>query len=595
MIIPPLPPGCMTTVWGDDARFVKTYFSTFPKRACLLDVRLGDPRCGRLLLRAGPHRRRDQRGGPSARHARDRGGGAGASGHRRGRGRGRRRSAEGADPGGVRRRQGSRRPWPRPAAIAKMRKEVMDTVDRELGAIARPGAVHFVTVLPKTRSGKLLRRTIQALAEGRDPGDLTTIEDPAALEQIRRGAGGRIGEVAARLRPRPAGTTQAAGWAIICGLTAAAHARLPVAATASPRPRRHRRRPARAARRRHPRRRRRQHSLRIDRRRRSRGQPAVRGGRPVFPDDDAQRAEAVPGDAVRRGRGRSSASASRRRRWRCCARAIRASRATSRRWPTCWRERATSPGDLQCGTHAPGFYEVRGEVPPPPPYSPLAHNCSGKHSGMLAYCVHCGLPKESYLAVRPSAAAGDPARGRAFHVDAGGRARRRHRRLLGAELRGAARRAWRWPSRGLPRRRTMPCTARAPRVLADAMTAHPEMVSGERRTDLALTRAGRGDWVAKIGAEGVQAIGLRGAGIGIAIKVADGNKRALRPVDRIGARAAGAAGRGSPRRARGVVRADRAQLPRHRDRTDSSPRLSWTKCRSPSTGRRATPNDPTRA
>ena len=68
---------------------------------------------------------------------------------------------------------------------AKMRKEVMDTVDRELGAIARPGRVHFVTLLPKTRSGKLLRRSIQALAEGRDPGDLTTIEDPSALDQIK--------------------------------------------------------------------------------------------------------------------------------------------------------------------------------------------------------------------------------------------------------------------------------------------------------------------------------------------------------------------------------------------------------------------------
>ena len=42
-----------------------------------------------------------------------------------------------------------------------------------------------VSVLPKTRSGKLLRRSIQALCEGRDPGDLTTIEDPTALEQIR--------------------------------------------------------------------------------------------------------------------------------------------------------------------------------------------------------------------------------------------------------------------------------------------------------------------------------------------------------------------------------------------------------------------------
>jgi propionyl-CoA synthetase len=65
-------------------------------------------------------------------------------------------------------------------------REVMETVDRHLGAIARPKAVHFVSSLPKTRSGKTLRRSIQALAEGRDPGDLTTIEDPSALEQIRQ-------------------------------------------------------------------------------------------------------------------------------------------------------------------------------------------------------------------------------------------------------------------------------------------------------------------------------------------------------------------------------------------------------------------------
>jgi propionyl-CoA synthetase len=65
-------------------------------------------------------------------------------------------------------------------------QEVMETVDKQLGAIARPKAVHFVTLLPKTRSGKTLRRSIQALAEGRDPGDLTTIEDPNALEQIRK-------------------------------------------------------------------------------------------------------------------------------------------------------------------------------------------------------------------------------------------------------------------------------------------------------------------------------------------------------------------------------------------------------------------------
>ena len=66
-------------------------------------------------------------------------------------------------------------------------------------------------------------------------------------------------------------------------------------------------------------------------------------------------------------------------------------------------------------------------------------------------------------------------------------------------------------------------------MLADAMTAHPEMVSGERRIDLALARAGRGDWVCKAGAEGIQAIGIRSRGWGIAIKVADGNARGLHP------------------------------------------------------------------
>ena len=73
-------------------------------------------------------------------------------------------------------------------------------------------------------------------------------------------------------------------------------------------------------------------------------------------------------------------------------------------------------------------------------------------------------------------------------------------------------------------------------MLADAMTAHPEMVSGEGRSDLALTRAGRGDWVCKIGAEGVQAIGIRSRGWGIAIKVADGDRRGAAAGRRRGAR-----------------------------------------------------------
>ncbi len=71
------------------------------------------------------------------------------------------------------------------AARAAKEKSVMAVVDKQLGALARPSRVHFVTLLPKTRSGKLLRRTLQAICEGRDTGDLSSIEDPSSLQQIK--------------------------------------------------------------------------------------------------------------------------------------------------------------------------------------------------------------------------------------------------------------------------------------------------------------------------------------------------------------------------------------------------------------------------
>jgi L-asparaginase II len=64
-------------------------------------------------------------------------------------------------------------------------------------------------------------------------------------------------------------------------------------------------------------------------------------------------------------------------------------------------------------------------------------------------------------------------------------------------------------------------------ALAFAMTRHPDLVSGTARTDLALMQAGGRDWVSKIGADGVQAIGVKSKGLGIAVRIADGNKRAL--------------------------------------------------------------------
>ena len=76
-----------------------------------------------------------------------------------------------------------------PAQALALEGELMKLVEQQLGAVARPARIRFVTLLPKTRSGKLLRRAIQALCEGRDPGDLTTIDDPNALDQIRQHLG----------------------------------------------------------------------------------------------------------------------------------------------------------------------------------------------------------------------------------------------------------------------------------------------------------------------------------------------------------------------------------------------------------------------
>jgi propionyl-CoA synthetase len=176
-ITPPLPPGCMTTVWGDDERFVNTYFKGFR---------------GKLVYSTFDWGIRDEEGYYFILGRTD--DVINVAGHRLGT-----REieeavsmhpniAECAVVGVADPLKGQM-----PLAFAVLKdpakgtsaQEVMETVDKQLGAIARPKAVHFVTLLPKTRSGKTLRRSIQALAEGRDPGDLTTIEDPGALQQVR--------------------------------------------------------------------------------------------------------------------------------------------------------------------------------------------------------------------------------------------------------------------------------------------------------------------------------------------------------------------------------------------------------------------------
>jgi propionyl-CoA synthetase len=183
-VVPPLPPGCLSTIWGQDERFVSTYFSLFkdPLVYSSFDWGIKDEEGYHFILG-----RTDDV--------------INVAGHRLGT-----REIEEAVQAhtaiaevavvGVNDQLKGQEPMAfavvkdaariaTPELRAALEAEVKKTVDNILGAIARPKHVHFVTGLPKTRSGKMLRRSIQALAEGRDPGDLTTIDDPSTLEQIR--------------------------------------------------------------------------------------------------------------------------------------------------------------------------------------------------------------------------------------------------------------------------------------------------------------------------------------------------------------------------------------------------------------------------
>jgi len=180
----PLPPGCLQTVWGDDNRFVNTYWKSVPGQLVYstFDWGIRDENgyytiLGRTddVINVAGHRLGTREIEESI-----------ASHHN---------VAEVAVVGVADNLKGQvamafavakdASALDDASARQKLEGEIMKIVDGDLGAVARPARVHFVTLLPKTRSGKLLRRAIQAICEGRDTGDLATLDDPAPLVQIK--------------------------------------------------------------------------------------------------------------------------------------------------------------------------------------------------------------------------------------------------------------------------------------------------------------------------------------------------------------------------------------------------------------------------
>jgi propionyl-CoA synthetase len=177
---PPLPPGCLTTVWRDDDRYVHSYFSHFKELLySSLDWAVRDEDgytfvLGRTddVINVAGHRlgTREIEESVASHPA----------------------VAEAAVIGVKDELKGQV-----PIVFATLKQDAGDGVGAvakamqqrvvdQLGGVAKPSRVYVVNALPKTRSGKLLRRSLQALAEQRDPGDLSTLDDPGALDDIRR-------------------------------------------------------------------------------------------------------------------------------------------------------------------------------------------------------------------------------------------------------------------------------------------------------------------------------------------------------------------------------------------------------------------------
>jgi L-asparaginase II len=188
-------------------------------------------------------------------------------------------------------------------------------------------------------------------------------------------------------------------------------------------------------------------------------------------------------------------------------------------------------GFLGCGTHQPlSRYQSEKLIRDGKPPTPLHNNCSGKHAGMLALAVHLGFPIDGYwrethpvqqlmrrvvgeMTGRPE---GDISVGidgcgvSVFGVPLAAMAAA-YARLVSPDYFAGARRG-------------------AVERVVRAMVANPVMVGGAGRFCTALISATKGRIVGKEGADGVYCLGVRGMGIGFALKIEDGNRRAIGPV-----------------------------------------------------------------
>lgn len=181
-----------------------------------------------------------------------------------------------------------------------------------------------------------------------------------------------------------------------------------------------------------------------------------------------------------------------------------------------------SEDNLACGGHRPVYLELTENLSGlPPSFGPIFNNCSGKHAAMLAFCKTKGWSLTDYLDIdHPLQTT----------------IRARAEQLLNTRLDQHALDGCSAPTYALSMRHYAQLFAllaqgknngsEALRQIRDAMITNPFWVSGDNRGDLQIMSASKGNVVAKVGAEGIQALGLIPLGLGVIIKFDDGSQRA---------------------------------------------------------------------
>ena len=180
--------------------------------------------------------------------------------------------------------------------------------------------------------------------------------------------------------------------------------------------------------------------------------------------------------------------------------------------------------DLACGPHPPLNPEVAQRVNRDGTrLTPRWSNCSGKHAGMLALARHHGWQTRGYEQ------AGHPVQERILEVVLRWTGLDRERLVQGID--GCTTVCFGLPVAAMARAYAALASGETAglREVREAMLAHPELVAGEGRFCTEVMRALPGAVIAKVGAEGIHCAALPAAGLGVALKVEDGDMRASAP------------------------------------------------------------------